>query len=97
MRVMRPQLGGGMDDRKTIWVCGFLHVPSRDIVVEWVMTYWDGRRPPTVEIDNLKISHLFYFPAETTIDTYERRTQATRPDPTAPRYRTSPFWDRQAQ
>ena len=37
-----PCLGGGMDDRKTIWICGFLHVPSRDIVNEWIMTCWDG-------------------------------------------------------
>ena len=74
----------------------FLHVPSRDIVVEWIMTSWVGSRPPTPEIQSQNIS-FFYFPAETTIDTCERRTQATRPDPTALRCRTRPIWDRQAR
>ena len=63
-----PLLEGGMEDRKTIWVCGFLHVPSRDIVNEWIMTCWDGRRPPTPEIQSQNF-YLFYFSvfsAETT-------------------------------
>ena len=85
-----------MDDRKTIWVCGFLHVPSRYIVTEWIMTYWVGRRPLTPEIQSQNIS-FFYFPAETTTDTCERRTQATRPDPTTLRCRTRPIWDRQTR
>ena len=91
-----PKLRGDMEDRKTIWMCGFLHVPSRDIVTEWIMTYWVGRRPPTPEIQSQNIS-FFYSPAETTIDTYERRTQATGPDPTTLRCRTRPTWDRQAR
>ena len=50
-----------MEDRKTIWMCGFLHVPSPYIVVEWIMTYWDGRRPPTLEIQSQNISFFFTF------------------------------------
>ena len=49
-----------MDDRKTIWVCGFLHVSSRDIVTEWIMTYWVGRRPPTPEIQSQNISFFLH-------------------------------------
>ena len=57
-----------------------------------------GRTPTTHTGDTIsKYLIFFYFPAETTIDTCERRTQATRPDPTTLRCRTRPIWDRQAR
>ena len=83
-----PSIRGDMDDRKTTWVCGFLHVTSRDIVVEWIewiMTYWDGRRPPTLEIQSQNISFFFTFQLQRHFDTYKRRTQATTPGTFTPR------------
>ena len=65
-----------MDDRKTIWVCGFLHVPSRDIVNEWIMTCWDGRRPPMPEIQSQNISLFFTFQLKQQL---ERTSAGPRP------------------